>query len=282
MTKIVGILNITPDSFSDGGKFNQEDRVLTHLEQMLNEGADIIDIGAESTRPNAVAISAAEEWSRLENVLIKIVDFCKQFSQKTGKKILTSIDSYHFETIQKAHQAGIDIVNDVSGLSDERIIDFIAKNNIKTVFMHSLSVPADPKIIINSALNVVDEILSFAHKKIAFLQEKGVKKSQLIFDPGIGFSKDGAQSIRILKNIVRFRELGLPIYVGHSKKRFLDEIYKNLNEECKNNEDLMKLRAKKTLMISVFLSSKKVDFIRVHDVLENKKAIENHSDFINF
>lgn len=315
MTKIVGILNITPDSFSDGGRFTLESQALTHLDTMLAAGADVIDIGAESTRPSAVAVSASEEWLRISTIFIKIVEKIKHFNKKYDKKILLSLDSRHFTTIKQAYEIGIDIINDVSGLQDEKIIDFIAKNNIKAVLMHNLSVPADPNIVINSALNVTNEILKWGHEKIAFLEGKGVKKSQLIFDPGIGFSKSASQSIRILRNIDRLRELGLPLFIGHSKKSFLDEIYKNfdgsqfcevafcecgsglaayechcvinnnkknIDEVVKNKEDLMKIRAKKTLMISAFLAAKNVEFIRVHDVLENKEALQNPQNFVNF
>ncbi len=304
MTKIVGILNITPDSFSDGGKFFSEENALKQAQKMIDEGVDIIDVGAQSTRPNAEIISQKEEISRLSSIIPQIVNLVKQNRQnrqKIGKKIELSIDSYNFETIKSAFEQGFEIINDVSGLVDEKIIDFVAKNNIKTVLMHSLSVPANPEIIINRALNVVDEILNWAYQKIEFLQKKGVKKEQLIFDPGIGFSKDSQQSIRILKNIHRFQDLGVEIYVGHSKKRFLDDIFKeksldfidlmlkkdfdfdvfdekyfNKNQEynLQNQENLMEIRAKKTLMISSFLVRNNIDFIRVHDVLEHKKLID--------
>lgn len=303
MTKIVGILNITPDSFSDGGKFFSEEDALKQVQKMIDEGVDIIDIGAQSTRPNAEIISQKEEISRLSSIMPQIVNLVKknrQNRQKIGKKIELSIDSYNFETIKSAFEQGFDIINDVSGLVDEKIIDFVAKNNIKTVLMHSLSVPANPEIIINSALNVVDEIKFWAYQKIEFLQKKGVKKEQLIFDPGIGFSKDSQQSIRILKNINIFKEIGLPIYVGHSKKRFLDDIFKgqsldfidnvliknfgaNIFDEeffnenynlSQNQENLMEIRAKKTLIISYFLMQNNIDFIRVHDVFEHKKLID--------
>ncbi len=271
MTKIAGILNITPDSFSDGGKFMQEEKILQHLQRMLEEGADVIDVGAESTRPNATALTQEEEYLRLANILIKLVAKCKQFSQKTGKKIELSIDKYHYETAKKAIAAGFDMINDVSGLQDEKMIDLVAKTGVKAVFMHSLSVPADPEIIINKALNVVDEILSWAHNKIKYLQEKGIKRSQLIFDPGLGFSKDAEQSIRILKNINRFKELDIPIYIGHSKKSFLDKIndefdYKNITL---NFEEKMQIRARKTVAVTKFLARNGVDYVRVHDVLQN-------------
>lgn len=257
-TKIVGILNITPDSFSDGGKFDAFDAALNHLKKMLEEGADVIDIGAESTRPQATPIKALEEWRRLEKILPTIISEVKKFP-----KVLTSIDSYHFETIKKSHDLGVDIINDVSGLVDERIIEFIAEKNITTILMHNLAIHANPDLIVNQHLSINDEILNWAREKISALEKKGVKKSQLIFDPGIGFSKDAQQSIRILKNIDAYRILDLPLYVGHSKKSFLDAL--------KIDGD----RAQKTLLISKFLAEKNIEFLRVHDVKENKKALED-------
>ncbi len=256
MTKLVGILNITPDSFSDGGKFNFVDAALDHLKKMLEEGVDMIDIGAESTRPKAVPISSCEEWSRLTKILPAVISEIKKHP-----KIQSSIDSYHFENIKKAYELGIDVINDVSGLIDERIIEFIAEKNITTILMHNLAIHANPDLLVNQHLNINDEIISWAQNKISALEKKGVKKSQLIFDPGIGFAKDAQQSLRILKNIDAYRVLGLSLYVGHSKKSFLDAL------EIEGD------RAEKTLEISKFLIEKKVDFLRVHDVLLHKKLL---------
>jgi len=257
MTKIVGILNVTPDSFSDGGKFNSLDKALNHLKRMIEEGADVIDIGAESTRPAASPIGAEEEWKRLEKILPAIISVVKN----SPRKIKTSIDSYHFETIKKSYEVGVDIINDVQGLSDEKIVEFIAQKNIETILMHNLKVLPVKGLVINRNLNLLAEMLKWAREKIADLEKKNVQKSQLIFDPGIGFNKDALQSIRILKNIEVFNILELPIYVGHSKKSFLDAVHVEGD------------RAQKTLLISKYLSLKNVDFIRVHDVAQNLSAI---------
>jgi dihydropteroate synthase len=257
-TKIVGILNVTPDSFSDGGKFDSLETALTHLKKMLEEGADVIDVGAESTRPQATPITATEEWRRLEKILPAVIFEVKNFNKKFGKKIQTSIDSYHFETVKKSHELGIDVVNDVGGLADEKIIEFIAAKNITTILMHNLAIQTNPDLIVNQHLNVTEEILNWAQKKISALEKKGVKKSQLIFDVGIGFGKNAQQSIRILKNIDAYRVLGLPLYVGHSKKSFLDAL------------EISGDPAEKTLKISKFLMEKNVEFLRVHDVASHR------------
>ena len=264
MVKIVGILNVTPDSFSDGGKFNSLDGALTHLKKMIAEGADVIDIGAESTRPQATPIGPEEEWRRLEKILPAIISEVK----KSPRKIKTSIDSYHFETIKKSYELGVDVINDVSGLSNEKIVDFIAAKNIETVLMHNVSVPAIADAVINRNINLVSEMLKWAEEKITFLQKKNVKKSQLIFDVGIGFGKDALQSIRVLKNIDSFRILGLPLYVGHSKKSFLEAI--NFSDFSEGLD-----RGEKTLIISDYLVKKEVNFLRVHDVKGHVQLIKD-------
>jgi len=265
-SKIVGILNLTPDSFSDGGKYFDEKKALFYLEEMLISGADIIDIGAESTRPNAQILNAQEEIARLENILPKLIFTIKNFNKIHHKNIQASIDSYHLETIIFAHKIGVEIINDVSGLIDEKIIDYIAQNNLTAILMHNLAIHSNPELIVNRDLNVVNEIINWAHQKINYLTSKKIQKSQLIFDPGIGFAKNSTQSIRILKNINAFRVLNLPIYVGHSKKSFLDSL--NIPSQPNLN------RTAKTLILSQYLAQKNVEYLRVHDVKENVEAID--------
>jgi len=264
--KIVGILNLTPDSFSDGGKYFNEETALFHLTEMMVSGVDIVDIGAESTRPNAQILQAQDEISRLENILPKLISAVKNFNKIHHKNIQTSIDSYHLETIIFAHKIGVEIINDISGLIDEKIIDYIAQNNLTAILMHNLAIHSNPDLIVNRDLNVVDEIINWGQQKIAYLTSKKIQKSQLIFDPGIGFAKNSTQSIRILKNINALRVLDLPIYVGHSKKSFLDAI----NIPSQPNLD----RTAKTLILSQYLAQKNVDYLRVHDVKENIEAID--------
>ena len=266
-SKIVGILNLTPDSFSDGGKYFDEKKALFYLEEMLVAGADIIDIGAESTRPNAQILNAQEEIARLENILPKLIFAIKNFNKIHNKNIQASIDSYHLETIIIAHKIGVKIINDVSGLIDEKIIYYIAQNNLTAILMHNLAIHSNPELIVNRDLNVVEEIINWAHQKINYLTARKIQKSQLIFDPGIGFAKNSTQSIRILKNINAFRVLNLPIYVGHSKKSFLDA----LNIPSQPNLD----RTAKTLILSQYLAQKNVEYLRVHDVKENIEAIDS-------
>ena len=255
MVKIVGILNLTPDSFHDGGNYNNLESAMQHLDQMLEDGADVIDIGAESTRPGAEVLSDDQEWERLKDILPAAVKQVELFNRQNKSSVQISLDSYHLENIKKAHDLGVQIINDVSGLVNQQLIEFIAKNNIITILMHNLAIHANPDLIINPHLNINQEIISWAKDKIQKLTEFGVKKEQLIFDPGIGFAKNADQSIIILKNILDYRILDLPIYVGHSNKSFLDKV--GIKDRG---------RSEKTLIISKYLIKKGVDYLRVHDV----------------
>ncbi len=266
-TKLVGILNITPDSFSDGGKFNSKESAIKHLENMLINGADVIDIGAESTRPGHIKITAEEEWKRLENILPELIFTIKKFNQKFNKEVKSSIDSRNFSTAKKSYESGIDVINDVDGLRDEKMVDFIASRNATTILMHCEPVPSIDGAIINKNVNLTSEIINWAKNKISYLEKKGVKKSQLIFDLGIGFNKDAMQSIRILKNIDEYRALKLPLYIGHSRKSFLKAI--NFREFGELNVD------EKTLIISKYLIKKNIEFLRIHDVASHRKILQN-------
>jgi dihydropteroate synthase len=276
-TKIIGILNITPDSFFDGGKFNNYSAAINHARQLIKEGADGIDIGAESTRPGAITIEPKQEWQRLENILPELITLIKKHNlNSANKKITISLDSRNLATAKKAFELKIDVINDVSGLVDLKMIEFIAANNISTILMHSLSIPSDPQIIIDVSKDCVKEIIDWALAKIANLQKLGVKKEQLIFDPGIGFGKNSLQSFEIIKRIEEFKILGLPLYIGHSRKRFIGDMnFNNFKELEPDNAEFSAKefnnfnRSKKTILVSKYLIKKQVDFIRVHDVKEN-------------
>ena len=159
---------------------------------------------------------------------------------------------------------GVDVINDVSGLVDENIINLIAKKGITTVLMHNDKIDPVPGAVFNKNTHLNNEIIKWAAEKIAYLTSRGVKKSQLIFDVGIGFGKDANQCIRILKAIDAYKTLGLPLYVGHSKKSFLDAV------NCSNFPNGKSYnRSQKTLIISQYLAKKNIDFLRVHDVKDN-------------
>ncbi len=274
-TKIVGILNITPDSFSDGGCFNSLESASNQLIKILSEGAKMIDIGAESTRPNAVKISSQEEWKRLEFILPKLIEIIRNFNQNKNfdeqEKVLTSLDSYHFDNLYLAHQLGVDVINDVSGLQDKRVVDLISTKQIKTILMHNQEIKFNDEILINKHLGITNEIINWASDKIFQLENLGLKRDKIIFDPGIGFNKDAFASIKILKEIDYFRVLNVPLYVGHSRKSFLEKI----NLKDKDNQALD--RDQKTILVSQFLARKNVEYLRVHDVYKNLAGINDIS-----
>lgn len=256
MTKFVTILNLTPDSFSDGGKFNQKETALKHLKKLLNSGADMIDIGGQSTRPGAPVITANEEWDRLKDILPFLIDEIKNFKIKSGKKIEISLDSYHPENISKALDLGIDIINDVSGFVSEKMQKIAVKSQKKLILMHNLGVPSDPNIIMDVNLDIIEELIQWARDKIKKLTDIGIKTENIIFDPGIGFGKNYQQNIAIIDRIDELKILNLPLYVGHSRKRFLnylnDAEFKNKNIEEKTN------------IITKYLIAKNINYVRVH------------------
>jgi dihydropteroate synthase len=254
--KIIGILNITPDSFSDGGENFNIDKALLKIGEMIDAGVNIIDIGAESTRPSATRLSPQEEWHRLRELLTQIQPLLKD------SNITISIDSYHYQTTEKAIELGVGIINDVSGCNNQ-MMSLIAKTNVKIVLMHSLGVPVDPNIVIDEHQDAITVIKKWANDKIIEMENKGINKENIIFDPGIGFGKTKHQSLHLIKNIEQFRDLGLAILVGHSRKSFMSAFTKLPASQ----------RDIETYAISIYLAQKKVDYIRVHDVSGNIRAI---------
>lgn len=257
-TKLVGILNLTPDSFSDGGKYNCPDSSLKQVIKLIANGADVIDIGAESTRPKAITISPEEEWLRLQNVLPEII----QLVRKKYPKVEISLDSKNYQTIAQALGLGIDIVNDVTGLADQKITNLLLKTDKKVVVTHNLGAPVDPSKTLPQDLDVVGFLIDWMNAKLTNLLNLGMAREQIIFDPGIGFGKTAEQSIKIIQEIKRLKVLGLPLFIGHSRKSFLD--YFTIPGQ--HNAD----REQKTQFISKFLIAGNIDYIRVHELSTSK------------
>lgn len=253
--QILGILNITPDSFSDGGKHYHIDTALKHAIDLFNAGADIIDIGAESTRPNATAVSEEIEWQRLYPVLKSIINNYKNNPWKPQ----ISIDTRHYNNAHKAISLGIDIINDVSGLSDINMCKLIAETNVHAIYMHNLGIPANRNQLISIYKNPVKEVLKWATKRKLQILKTGLKPNKLIFDPGLGFGKNPQQNLQILKQIHNFHDLEIPLLVGHSRKSFLELA----NNKPSNEKDY------ETAVISEFLARKKIQYLRVHNVEHN-------------
>lgn len=266
--KIAVTLNITPDSFSDGGVYYSYEAATKALDKFLETGVDIIDIGGESTRPNITYNNNLEsgvidsfghevEWERIQRVVEQAV----QMASGTGTKI--SLDSRNFETAQKALDLGIDIINDVSGLADERVIKLTKEYGCQIIVMHNLGLPANPEVIIDQNLDPAEYIAGQLREKHHFLITKGVDSRQIILDPGIGFGNNGKQAAEILRNIDQVKNIGSPVMVGHSRKSFFNQI----TELPYAERDL------ETHIISIYLATKNVDIIRVHDLIGTKRAL---------
>ncbi len=249
MTKLVGIINVTPDSFSDGGLYKSMQDVLDAIGKLIKDGADVIDIGAESTRPGATPVDADEEWERLAPVMAGISDYFSPY-------VRFSIDTRHAETADRALRAGFHMVNDVSGFAGVDMINVVHKSKCQLVVMHSLSVPADTREVMDESLDVVTELMEAGGQRLQSMVEAGIKPERLIFDPGLGFGKTPIQSLAIIKRIDELRELGVPLYVGHSRKSFLALL----------EENSALTRDEATLAISQHLIQNKVAYLRVHDV----------------
>lgn len=250
----MGILNVTPDSFSDGGRnFSLGDAIDNAL-RMIDEGVDIIDIGGESTRPFADPVEAHEELRRVLPAIEAI----------RGKhSIPISIDTTKALVARQALDTGADIINDVSALQqDPEMIELVKATSVPVILMHRKGRPGDMQI--NPVYDdVVTEIISFFRERLSWLQSEGVDLERVTIDPGIGFGKNLGHNLSILKHLERFQELGRPILLGHSRKRFLGEL---------TGRD-MEGRDLPTAVVSALALTKKVDMVRVHNVAASRDAI---------
>lgn len=248
MTKFIGILNITPDSFS-GGSLLSSEAAVESAQALIESGASVIDVGAESTRPGAIPITHEAEWQRLENILSPLASLCHRNNAQL------SLDTRHPETAAKGIAAGVDWINDVSGFSNPSMISLAATFNAKIVLTHSLTVPANPDIVMHSK-DVVADIIKWGADTISKLVKNGIAKNRIIFDPGIGFGKTATQSLEIISGVHRFRKLGVPVLIGHSRKSFIKEFSDSPAEK----------RDAETLVFSLYLMKQEVEYLRVHNV----------------
>lgn len=266
--ELVGIINITPDSFSDGGLNFSLQSALTNIQKLVEDGVDIIDIGAESTRPNATPISHEEEWARLEPILSRLVDFA----------IPISVDTRHAETARKALALGVRWINDVSGFSSIEMVEAVRDSDCKLVVMHSLSVPADKNIILPVDADPVEMIIEWAKMRFEELEKAGISRDRIIFDAGIGFGKNAQQSQAIIDGVARFKELAVPVLIGHSRKSFIRDCHSECNEESLHNNEKILRQAQDdiddaTIKISRFLAENGVDYLRVHNVKRHELEV---------
>lgn len=261
--QIVGILNITPNSFSDGGRFQHVEIAVKQAEHLVASGAEIIDIGAEATSPNAQPLSHEEEWKRLYPVLSGV----RTLQQKPYATIhpRISVDTYHPETAEKAIELGVDWINDVSGLTNSKMREVIAcAKHVTCVMMHQMSLPATPHHLMPEEKDPADEIYLWGQQQLAILHASGIDAARILFDPGIGFGKSSEQSLYLVQHNQRLRRLGMRLLYGHSRKRFL-----GLFTEKKAAE-----RDLETTLIALYLAQCGVDFVRVHDVESCARALK--------
>ena len=246
------IINVTPDSFSDGGLHTEWATIEPQLARMDTAGGQIIDIGAESTRPRAVPVTPTQEWSRLAPVLERLKDRYRDDPLRP----LISIDTRHPETAAKALAWGVDIVNDVSGLTHPAMQDLARSSNADWIAMHHLTIPADPTTVLPEDRDPCAEVENWLLRRMHHWDRAGLDLNRIIFDPGIGFGKNSLQSLELLRHAGRFRRHGLRLLIGHSRKSFM--------------KDFIKLepgiRDLATLGASLQLCQKGVDIIRVHDI----------------
>jgi 2-amino-4-hydroxy-6-hydroxymethyldihydropteridine diphosphokinase / dihydropteroate synthase len=258
-TRLVGIVNLTPDSFSDGGQFVNFSDALTHAEKLVLAGAEVLDIGAESTRPGARAVSPHEEWQRLAPMLTAL----KKQQEQWPVRPSLSVDTRHYEVASRALALGIDWLNDVSGFADCNMGKLAAESNVNCVIVHNLGVPADKNVVLSSFPDIRQQILVWAQKRFEQLVMQKINPEKFIFDIGIGFGKTAEQSAFLLKHINYFRKLACPLLVGHSRKSFLNTI----TDKPYHERDL------ETSILSAQLASQGVDFLRIHHVEMNARAI---------
>ena len=258
---IIGILNLTPDSFSDGGKFNNKNKGIKQARLMFSSGANLIDIGGESTRPGSKGVNVKEEWNRINKILKSI-----------SNKIPVSLDTRKSEIMERGIKLGVKIINDVSGLSfDIKAESVLKKYKIPFVLQHSQGTPENMQNN-PSYKNELLDIYDFFEQKIKFLKSIGIHNN-IIIDPGIGFGKNLKHNMNLINNISIFHSLGFPILVGNSRKKFIKELSGKNDTESRTGG---------TVASSLYLMMQGVQILRIHEdneILQGikvfKKLIQN-------
>jgi dihydropteroate synthase len=254
---VMGVLNVTPDSFSDGGRFFEYDCALKQAEQLVKDGADIIDIGGESSRPGAQEVSTEEEIDRIMPIIEKVKD---EFA------VIVSVDTYKERVARTAVlEAGADMVNDISALNfSEKMADTIAKLEVPVVLMHIKGTPENMQKN-PSYQSLILELKQYFHNRIDYALSKGIKKKKIIIDPGIGFGKRLEDNINIIKRLEEFKEFELPILMGLSRKSFLGLI---------TDEPIPVEREAETICANIIAILNGASIIRVHNVKNTVKSVK--------
>ena len=252
----MGIVNVTPDSFSDGGKFFSKEASFEHAVRLLKDGADILDIGGESSRPGAKPVSLEEEMDRVLPVIVKV--------HSEFPHAIISIDTTKAQVAQEAIKAGAKIINDISGLSnDKNMVNIVATYEVPIVIMHMQGKPEtmQDKPFYN---DLIIDIKSFFQERINYVSKFGIKKEQIILDPGIGFGKTFKDNFKLINHLEKFCDLGIPILIGPSRKSFIGNA---LNEEPE-----FRLEGTSAAVSAGILRGARI--VRVHDVHQIKKVVK--------
>ncbi len=258
---IMGIMNLTPDSFSDGGKFNERKKAYIHALEMFKKGANIVDIGGESTRPGAKEINLNVEWNRIKDLIKKL------------KGYPLSLDTRKSEIMKRGIKHGIQLINDISGLNyDDKTLQVLKEKNVPFVIHHIQGTPStmqkNPKY-----KNVLFDIYDFFEHKIQEVRKSGIKHNNIIIDPGVGFGKNLKHNMKLISNISIFHSLGFPILLGISRKKFIKEI-SDINDSEK--------RFGGTISTSLFALSNGVQILRIHDVNEIVQSVKVFKKLVEY
>jgi dihydropteroate synthase len=253
-TRVMGVLNVTPDSFSDGGQHLDPERAIARARAILEEGADLLDIGAESTRPGAVEPSVEAEWARLEPVLRGIHPFAE---------VPISVDTRHAEVARRALDAGADLVNDVAGLRDPEMRRLVARTGAPAIVMHMRGTPATMQREVEYR-DVLAEVYGALAESVAAAIEEGADPEGLLVDPGLGFGKSGEQNLTLLHRLREFRCLGFPLVVGASRKSFLGTATGGAAPSD---------RLEASLAAATLAAMSGASYVRAHDVRATVRAV---------
>jgi len=259
---IMGILNLTPDSFYDGGRYTQKKKALVRVERMVSHGADLIDIGGESTRPGATKVSTEEELRRI----IPIIGKMKELFE-----IPVSVDTYKAQIAQEAIEAGADMINDISGLRfDSEMKHVVAKYKVPLVLMHIKGTPGDMQ---NNPYydSLLGEIISYLRESIVIAKEAGIDEERIVIDPGIGFGKSARHNLEIIDKLSELKSLGRPILIGVSRKSFIGNVLNLPLQE----------RLEGSLAATCLAVTQGARIVRTHDVKETRRAIDLTQAIIN-
>jgi dihydropteroate synthase len=284
--RVMGIVNVTPDSFSDGGLFLDAGAAIAHARELIGEGADIVDVGGESTRPGAEPVSAAEELRRVLPVVEGIAASGMAGGEPGGERAQVSIDTSKASVARAAIGAGASIVNDVSALrADPEMAGLVAESGCECCLMHMLGEPrtmqADPRYG-----DVVDDVRAFLEERLAFAVGEGVREERIMLDPGIGFGKTVAHNLALLRRLDELTSLGRPLLVGTSRKSFLGRVIADAAAETRRPGEIGEIgevgeagpvdtarRLGGTIATNVLALERGASVFRVHDVAPVRAAL---------